>query len=78
MRYEALIRAMPNLAVVDMDTRIARRAAMLRATHQIRTADAVQVASSLEHGATAFVTNDMRLRRIAEISVIVLADYVSG
>jgi predicted nucleic acid-binding protein len=77
-RYEALVRAIPNLAVVDTDARIARQAAVLRATHQLRTADAVQVASSLENGATAFVTNDIRLRRITEISVIVLGDYVSG
>ena len=77
-RYEALVRATPNLAVVDIDARIARRAAGLRANYQLRTADAIQVASYLEHGATAFVTNDTHLRRMAEIAVIVLADYVSS
>jgi predicted nucleic acid-binding protein len=78
VRYEAFVRAIPNLAVVDTDAPIARRAAVLRATYQLRTADAVQVASALEHGATAFVTNDLRLRRISQLSVIVLADYVNG
>jgi predicted nucleic acid-binding protein len=78
IHYEALVRAIPSLAVVDTDARIARQAAVLRATHRLRTADAVQVASSLEHGATAFVTNDVRLRRISEIPVIVLADHLDG
>jgi len=78
LRYEALVRAIPNLTVVNTNARIARQAAVLRASHQLRTADAVRVASSLEHGATAFVTNDIRLRRITELSVIVLADYVSS
>ena len=76
-RYEALVRATPGLTVVDIDAGIARRAAMLRATYGCRTADAVQVAASLEHGATAFVTDDTRLRRVRELAVIVLADYAS-
>jgi predicted nucleic acid-binding protein len=78
VRYEVLVRAIPNLAIVDTDAGIARQAAALRAAYQLRTADAVQVASALEHGATAFVTNDIRLRRITRLSVIVLADYVNG
>ena len=77
-RYETLVRATPNLAVVDIDARIARRAAGLRANYGVRTADAIHVASCLEHGATAFVTNDTRLRRITELAVIVLADYVNA
>jgi predicted nucleic acid-binding protein len=77
-RYEALVRAIPNLTIIDTDARIARQAAMLRAAHRLRTADAVQVASALECGATAFVTNDIRLRRISQLSVIVLADYATS
>ena len=77
-RYEALVRATPNLAVIDIDARIARRAAALRATYRLRTPDALQIASSLEHGATAFVTNDARLRRVDEIAVIILAEHLGG
>ncbi|MDQ3513791.1 MAG: type II toxin-antitoxin system VapC family toxin [Chloroflexota bacterium] len=75
VRYEALIRATPNLEIVDINTQIARQAALLRATYQLRTADALQIASSLEYGATAFVTNDFRLRRVDALAIIVLADY---
>ncbi len=76
-RYETLVRATPGLAVVDVDAGIARRAATLRATYKLRTADAIQVAASLEYGATTFITNDTRLRRVRELEVIVLADHVS-
>jgi predicted nucleic acid-binding protein len=75
-RYEALVRAIPNLTVVDIDSRIARRAATLRAAHAIPTADALHLASALEHGASAFVTNDRRLRRVNEITVLVLGELL--
>lgn len=78
VRYEALVRAIPNLAIIDTGAEVARRAAKLRADYQLRTADAVQVASALEHGATAFVTNNLRLRRVTQLAVILLADYVNG
>lgn len=77
-RYEALLRGTPHLTVMDIDARVARRAARLRATHQIRVADAIQMAAALEHGATVFITNDFRLRRVDEIAVVVLADLVES
>lgn len=77
-RYEALIRMIPNLILADVDAEIARQAAVLRATYRLRTPDAIQVAACLAHGATAFVTNDIRLRRIDELAVIVLADHLDG
>lgn len=77
-RYEALVRVTPNLILVDVDAQIVRQAAVLRARYRLRTPDAIQVAACLAHGATAFVTNDIRLRRIEELAVIVLADHLDG
>lgn len=77
-RYEALLRVTPNLVLADVDAEIARQAAMLRARHRLRTPDAIQVAACRVHGATAFVTNDTRLRRIDELTVVVLADHIDG
>ena len=77
-RYEALLRVTPNLLLADVDAEIARQAAVLRATYRLRTPDAIQVAACLVHGATAFVTNDARLRRIDELTVLVLADHIDG
>lgn len=74
--YEVLVRAVPALSVVDVDVRVARRTAALRAKYPVRTPDALQVAACLELGAPAFVTNDRRLRQITEIEVLVLGDFL--
>jgi predicted nucleic acid-binding protein len=62
---------------VAVDDTIARIAAELRARYGIRTADAVQLSAALSARATAFITNDARLRRVAELDVVILADYAS-
>jgi len=75
--YEVLLANYPNLTVAAIDRRIARRAAELRAPHRLRPADALQVAACLEQGATAFLTNDRELRRITELQVLILEDFVA-
>lgn len=74
--YEFLIRNIPHLEIVAIDAQIARIAASLRAKHGLATPDALQIGASLAFGATAFVTNDKRLRRVSEIEVVVLDDFV--
>jgi predicted nucleic acid-binding protein len=75
--YEALLVHFPHLMLADVTRAVARRAAQLRARYRIRPADALQVASGLCHVATAFVTNDRQLARLApELDVIVLDDVV--
>ncbi len=73
--YEALLADIPNLAIVDLDAKVARIGAELRATYRLRTPDALQIAACLAHGAEAFITNDRRLRRVTEIDVKVLEDF---
>lgn len=74
--YEVLLANYPNLAVAAIDRPTARRAAGLRARHRLRPPDALQVAACLEQGATAFLTNDRELRRVTELQVLVLEDFV--
>jgi predicted nucleic acid-binding protein len=76
--YEPLLGAIPKLAIVNLDTRVARIGAELRATYGLRTPDALQIAASLAHEAEAFVTNDRRLRRVGEIKVMLLEDFVKS
>ncbi|MGH2558791.1 MAG: type II toxin-antitoxin system VapC family toxin [Thermomicrobiales bacterium] len=70
--YEALLEDINNLSIVDLDRPIIRHAAQLRARHHLRPADALQVAACLHGGATAFLTNDQGIRRIAECEIMVL------
>lgn len=54
-------------------------AAQLRANYTwLRTPDAIQVATAIVHKADLIVTNDENWRRLAQIPVIVLTDYVTG
>jgi len=78
--YLATLLQMPNLRVIDIGVVIADRAAQLRGRYRLRTPDALQLAACLEAGATGFVTNDRRLRVVAELDVLVLAetDEVAG
>ncbi|HSU18015.1 type II toxin-antitoxin system VapC family toxin [Longimicrobium sp.] len=58
------LRSYPNLSIRKVDAEVAERAAELRARLGIRTADAVHVATGLLEGASWFITNDLRLRRV--------------
>jgi predicted nucleic acid-binding protein len=72
--YEVLLVHFPHLTLADVTRDVARRAAQLRARYHLRPADALQVATALVHGATAFVTNDRRLRQLAPILDITILD----
>lgn len=74
--YDVLLANYPNLVIAAIDRPTARRAAELRAEYRLRPADALQVAACLEQGATAFLSNDRELRRIADLKVWMLADFV--
>ena len=77
-QYEALLVHFPNLDLAQITRDNTRRAALIRARYMVRPADALQVATALNHGATAFVTNDRGLERLApELDLIVLDDCIA-
>ena len=76
--YEALLTSFPNLSLIAVNRDIARQAARLRATYGVRPADALQVATALVHGATAFVTNDLRLSKLSKRIDVILLDKILG
>jgi predicted nucleic acid-binding protein len=61
-----------------VDLEVARRAADLRAGYRLRPPDAIQLAAALFHGATAFVTNDKKLKQVNELKVLTLDDWLEG
>jgi predicted nucleic acid-binding protein len=76
-RYEQYLRFGPSLTLRLLDPDLALRAAHLRARYQIRTPDAVQLAAAIEFGARLFLTNDDRIRRVAELEVVVLERWLN-
>ena len=53
---------------------VAVRAADLRARYSLRTPDGLQIASALSAGYEGFLTNDSALRRVTELSVLILGE----
>jgi predicted nucleic acid-binding protein len=72
--YETLLVHFPHLVLLEVNRDTARRAAQLRAHYRVRPVDALQVATALDHGATAFVTNDHALKRLAPVLDVVTLD----
>jgi predicted nucleic acid-binding protein len=63
--------------LADVTPSVAECAAELRAKYQsLRTPDAQQLAAAIEYGCSHFITNDKRLRKVTEIRILVLADYL--
>lgn len=61
-----------KLMTLDVSSAIAEQAARLRAAHNIRTPDAIQISAALNAGATHFFTNDIRLPEIPSIQILSL------
>lgn len=63
-----------NTFFSSIDEHIAEEAARLRAVHGITLVDALQVATALTNGCDGFVTNDIRLKKVSDIEVIVIKE----
>lgn len=61
-----------NLITTTISNSISEKAAKLRASHNIRTPDAIQIATALDAGASHFLTNDADLPEIPEIQIVFL------
>ena len=67
-----------GIYVVGVDRKIARRAAQLRARVRMALADAIIVATAIETGCDAVVTNDGEWsKKVSEVPIIHLDDIVS-
>ena len=58
----------------EIGPEVAERAARLRATHSIPLMDALQLGMAVAADCHAFLTNDRRLSKLAEIPVLLLDD----
>lgn len=74
--YEQALLNARQVQTLSINPSLAKRAIQLRAGYNLRVPDALQVGAALEGGATLFVTNDHRLQKVTDISVLVLDDYV--
>ncbi len=75
-RYRQIITPSPELTVWEMTRDVIEAAAALRARYRVRLLDAIHLASAAIHRADFFITNDEGLRRVREVQVLILADYL--
>ncbi len=75
--FEAFIFSLPQTRLVAPTYPIAKRAARLRGQYNLRTPDALLFSTAQEEGCDAFLTNDVRLKKLeAEgVTVIVLSEF---
>ena len=76
--YEYYLTTFPNLTFYEMGIEIARKASDLRATERIKSPDAIQLATAILHGATAFLTNDKIFERVKGIDILILDKFLKS
>lgn len=71
--YLRILEKARHVTVVPVSLEISKRAARFRAQYNLRTPDAIQLATAVVHQANAFLTNDAALEVSPCIPVIVLS-----
>ncbi len=72
--YRRILLRSRHVKLLAIDAPTAERAARLRATYTLRTPDAFQIATALQAGCQAFLTNDRGLSRVMDLRILVLDD----
>lgn len=75
--YREILLNQESLTVVELTPDIAEIAAQLRATYNLRSPDAIQMATALREGASFLLTNDVRLPSLPGLTILVLENLKS-
>jgi len=73
--YRNILLNSATFHLVVVTATIAESAARLRAKYNLRTPDALHVATAMETACDAFLTNDVALKRVQEVRVVVLDEF---
>lgn len=73
-QYRDILTTAPGIELFDVTSTIAEQAAQLRAKYNVRTPDAIQLATCIELGADYFLTNDNRLKAVSETTVVTVGE----
>lgn len=74
--FYALLATYPNIEWLAPNLEVADTAARIRATHRLRTPDALQAAAAVYAGVTGFVTNDPVFKRVETFETTVLDELL--
>jgi predicted nucleic acid-binding protein len=71
-QYRDILFHTKGLTTLSLSPDIAEEAAQLRALHNVRTPDSIQMATAIKAGAPFFLTNDVRLPSSPRLQVLIL------
>jgi predicted nucleic acid-binding protein len=63
-----------GIRLISIDAAVGQCAARLRVRYGLKLPDAMQVATAIEAGCNAFLTNDAQLKRVTDLKVIVVSE----
>lgn len=77
-RYESLLTRSRGLRIIELERPILKAAAHIRATTNLKTPDAIQLAAALSARCSTFLTNDRQIPLLTGLKVLQLRDYISA
>ena len=75
-KYRDILLYAEGLTTFEIFHEVSELSAKLRAKYSIRTPDAIQIAVGIIYGADAFLTNDSGLKKVNDIRVVILEDFL--
>lgn len=75
-KYKDILLYSEGLTTFEIFHEVSEMSSRLRAKHFIRTPDAIQIAVGLFYRASKFLTNDSSLKKVSDIDVLVLDDFL--
>lgn len=75
--YNDILLSSPNVSTRPVTFATAQEAAELRARHNLKTPDAIQLATAIREGATTFLTNDRDFPQLSGLSVLRLKEIAT-
>lgn len=78
--FEEFIGSLPNTTVKSIDYEISKKAASLRADHNLRTPDSLILSTAVKTRSKLFITNDIALKKIKtdNLKILILDDYLGS
>lgn len=77
-KYRELLFNSEGLTTITLSQEIAEEAARLRASHNIRTPDAIQIATAITENASFFLTNDIHLPSLPMLKTLALDNLMKA
>jgi len=72
--FYALLHTYPHLEWRPLTLEIADHASQIRAKYNLKTPDAIHIATALNARATGFISNDRHLKRVQEIEFLIIGE----